>query len=123
MPVESFFNKAAGLLACNFIKKRLQYRCFPVNIVKFLRTTYFIEHLQWLLLQVLYKKAIKLFLQTSLERIAIGVLFWPRTCNFMKIEGPVQLFCCEFCEISQNNIMQNSGCSWTLRGVAENKCS
>ena len=26
------------LQACNFIKKRLQHRCFPGNIVKFLRT-------------------------------------------------------------------------------------
>ena len=25
-------------LFCNFIKKRLQHRCFPVNIAKFLRT-------------------------------------------------------------------------------------
>ena len=31
------FNKVAGLKSCNFIKKRLQHRCFPVNIVKFLR--------------------------------------------------------------------------------------
>ena len=36
--LESLFNKAAGLKACNFIKKRLQHRCFPVNIAKFLRT-------------------------------------------------------------------------------------
>ena len=28
----------AGLKACNFIKKRLQHRCFPVNLMKFLRT-------------------------------------------------------------------------------------
>ena len=40
----------------------------------------------------------------------------------MRKEGPVQVFCCEFCGISQNNIVQNNGCSWTLRGVAENKC-
>ena len=33
-----FFNKAAGL------------RCFPVNFVKFLRTPFLTEHLQWLLL-------------------------------------------------------------------------
>ena len=33
-----FFNKYAGLQFCNFIKKRLQHRCFPVNIAKFLRT-------------------------------------------------------------------------------------
>ena len=46
-----FFNKVAGL-ACNFIKKRLWHRCFPVNFVKFLRTPFFIEHLWWLLLSL-----------------------------------------------------------------------
>ena len=49
--MESLFNKVAGLLqafkACNFIKKRLQHSCFPVNIAKFLRTAFFIEHLRW----------------------------------------------------------------------------
>ena len=34
--------------AYNFIKKRLQHSCFPVNISKFLRTTFFIELLRWL---------------------------------------------------------------------------
>ena len=29
------FNKVAGLNACNFIKKRLQHSCLPVNIAKF----------------------------------------------------------------------------------------
>ena len=33
--LESRFNKATVLKAC-FIKKRLQHRCFPVNIAKFL---------------------------------------------------------------------------------------
>ena len=28
-------------LAWNIIKKRLQHRCFPLNIAKFLRTTFF----------------------------------------------------------------------------------
>ena len=32
------FNKNAGLQACNFIKKRLQHRCFVDNVAKFLRT-------------------------------------------------------------------------------------
>ena len=32
--LESLFNEVAGLLACNFIKKRLQHNCFPVNIDK-----------------------------------------------------------------------------------------
>ena len=36
--LESFFNKVTGLQVCNFIKKRLQPRCFPVKFAKFLRT-------------------------------------------------------------------------------------
>ena len=43
-------NKVAGLKICNFIKKRLQHSCFPVNIVKFSETPLFTEHLRWLLL-------------------------------------------------------------------------
>ena len=34
--LESLFKKVAGLKACNFIKKRPQHRCFPVNITKLL---------------------------------------------------------------------------------------
>ena len=41
--------------ACNFIKKRLWHRCFPVNFTKFLRTTFFTEHL-WRLLLVHLKR-------------------------------------------------------------------
>ena len=38
---QSLFKKVAGLQACqtcNFIKKRLQHRCFPMKLAKFLRT-------------------------------------------------------------------------------------
>ena len=35
--LEPLFNKAAVGQVCNFIKKRLQHRRFPVNIAKFLR--------------------------------------------------------------------------------------
>ena len=38
-----------SLLARNSIKKRLQYRCFSVKFTRFLRTTFFIGKLQWLL--------------------------------------------------------------------------
>ena len=34
---ESPFNKIVGLQACNFIKKTLQHRCFPMSIAKFSR--------------------------------------------------------------------------------------
>ena len=32
------------------LKKKLWHRCPPVNFTKFLRTTFFMEHLRWLLL-------------------------------------------------------------------------
>ena len=41
--LKSLFNKVAGILACNFIKKKLQQRCFPVNIAKFVGTVFFVE--------------------------------------------------------------------------------
>ena len=39
-----------SLKARNFVKKKLQHRCFPVKSAKFLRTSFFTEHPQWLLL-------------------------------------------------------------------------
>ena len=51
--MESLFNKIAGpgLHTCNFIKERLQHGCFPVKFTRFLRTTFFTEHLRWLLVK------------------------------------------------------------------------
>ena len=36
-----FFFFAASLQVCNFIKKRLQRWCFPVNIMNFFKNTFF----------------------------------------------------------------------------------
>ena len=47
-----------------------------MNIAKFLRAGFFIQHLLWLLLRVLYKKAVLKILQTSPEHIIIGALFY-----------------------------------------------
>ena len=67
-----------NLFLIQFIKKKLQHRCFPVNIAKFLRTTFFIEHLRWLLLY--------LFLACGSSRLVVfykkGVLR-----NFAKFKG------------------------------------
>ena len=49
----SLFKKVAGLKASNFVLRRPQHMCFPVNIAKFLITDFYTEHLQWLLLTVL----------------------------------------------------------------------
>ena len=48
--LKSYFNKIAG-----FVKRRLQHRCFPVNIRKFLRTPTWKNNCKRLLLKVLYK--------------------------------------------------------------------
>ena len=42
------FSKAASCMVtvCSIIKKRPQYMCSPVNYAKFLRTSFFTEHLQ-----------------------------------------------------------------------------
>ena len=36
--LKSLINKVAVLQACNFLNKRLEHRCFPVNIAKILIT-------------------------------------------------------------------------------------
>ena len=38
--LESLLNKVAGPDERNFIKKRLQHRCFPLKFAKFLRTSF-----------------------------------------------------------------------------------
>ena len=48
--LESLLNKVVDLTDCNFIKKRLQHWCFPVNFAKFLRKAFFTKHFWWLLL-------------------------------------------------------------------------
>ena len=46
-----FFTKVAGLRLrpATLVNKRLWHRYFPVNFGKFLRTSFFTEHLRWLL--------------------------------------------------------------------------
>ena len=45
-----FFNEATDLRPATLLKKRLWHKRFRVDFAKFLRTPFFTEHLQWLLL-------------------------------------------------------------------------
>ena len=45
LALESHFNKNAGLKAGKFIKKRLQYRCFPCKYCKIFKNSVFTKHL------------------------------------------------------------------------------
>ena len=38
------------------LKKRLWHRCFPVNFAKSLKTTFFIEHIRWVLLNIIHRR-------------------------------------------------------------------
>ena len=70
--LESLLIKVVGLKVCNFTKKRLQYRYFPVDITKFSRTSFFREYFRWLLLSK--RKSISLCqLEDLLKTIYIDV--------------------------------------------------
>ena len=49
--LESPFKNVTAPEACNFIKKNLQHRYFPVKFAKFLRAPFFTEHLRWVFLR------------------------------------------------------------------------
>ena len=51
--------------ACNFIKKRLQHRCFLVKLAKLLRTSIFKNICERVLLQDITEKTIHLFLSQN----------------------------------------------------------
>ena len=44
------FHKKGVLRPATLLKKSLRHRCFPVDFAKFIRTPFFTEHLQWLIL-------------------------------------------------------------------------
>ena len=48
--------------------------------LKIFKNSVFIERLQWLVLQVLYKKAVPKILQTLLEPVVTGVFFNQDAC-------------------------------------------
>ena len=51
-----FFNKVIGLRRATLLKKRLCHKCFPVNFVKFLRTTFSQNTSGRLLLSIVFLK-------------------------------------------------------------------
>ena len=71
--------KNAGLEACSFIKKRLQYMCFPVNIAKFLRTPFWrtsVNSCFWLNSSSALTFFLKVFDTFPKLLAALSILFW-----------------------------------------------
>ena len=84
-----FLNKVAGLRPATLLKKRIWGRCFPVNFLKFLWTSFHIEHLWWLL-QTLVKTnliLVKIHLTTNVSYHDMAI-FWK---NFISVEGKITL--------------------------------
>ena len=67
--LEFLFNKDIRLHALKFIKKRLQHRCFPVNISKNFKNSFFIIHLWWLLLVKRYREIIFPLVEVVLRKL------------------------------------------------------
>ena len=107
------FNKLTGLKACNFIKKRLQHRCFSVKFAKFLRRilkkNYFDEYRQ-ATASILFAFILSHSYNSSYDFIKINFLNCRSSCpeefskktDFIKKETLAQVFSCEFCEIFKN---------------------
>ena len=84
--LKSLLNKGAGRKVCNFIKKRLQHRCFPVNIGKFLRTPILKNICVRVLLKRLSEVIVKTFLkshfQNHLDSVILQKYKWLSNQNF-----------------------------------------
>ena len=80
-------------------KRRLQHRCFPVNIAKFLKTAFFEKHLRWLLLASKnisrFAKIVKLFILDVCRNLGYASAncpplfqwFPPVFCSYRKMES------------------------------------
>ena len=66
--LRGYWKETSNIKACNFIKKRLQHRCFPVKYYEIFKSSFFIEYLRWLLLLVVNKlKIIFISLDTGIK--------------------------------------------------------
>ena len=99
----SLFDEDVGLKVCTFIKKRLQHRCFPLDIAKFLRTAFFIEHLRWLLhneLLQFIETGVLTAIMTQNNCYKIGIIFTYVSTNLGTYIPTVELLCCIAAEIA-----------------------
>ena len=87
--LEPLFNKVADVQACSVVKKRLQNRCFPVNITKSLREpNYFILIIICERLLLPLKVICKDFVDISYENASFGILedsIWLQLIYFLTI--------------------------------------
>ena len=98
-----YFNKVAGL-SCR-LKKETQHKCFPVNLVKFLRTPFLQStNRQLLLLLAFQRQPLEVFYEKRCSwkfckihrKTPVPGLF------FNEVKTLAHVFSCEFCKIFKN---------------------
>ena len=126
---ESHFNKVAGLRRATLLKKRLWYRCLPVSFTKFLRRPFFIDHLWWLLLWIIYELS-RIFEIIPTDRQVTCPKYWKpdlllpaNTCSKSIIRSLEQLrwalLWCLYCWLSKGICPQ--GCTDHLNYLNKSK--
>ena len=106
------FKKVAGLKACEFIKKRLQNRLFPVNFAKFVRTPILKNISKQLVLNFDPKRAV------TFSQVTCTMLSWSAWANIAH-----ENYLCDVCPQSTNSFAQehNLQCLLDLSGPTLNK--
>ena len=81
------WNKIAGLRPANLLTYRLYHRCFPVNIVNFLRTPFHIKHLWWLLLSFRVAFEERTYITLSLTNSWVFIVSFYSILNLISMRG------------------------------------
>ena len=111
----SLLNKVAGSMPATVLKKRLWYRCSPVNFTKFLRTPFLTEHLRWFLLD--WEKGITMNFLNQLSSVAnlkqhkqysklTNVIDLFSETRWLILQNPIRLL--SAAKPQPSNILQNS---------------
>ena len=94
---ETLLNKVVGLKTNSFVKKRLQHRCFPLNIARFFNNSFFKKHLR-----KATSGTFTNFAKFTGKNTCFGGFFSSAFGPlFFQNETPTQVFSCELYETSK----------------------
>ena len=110
---EFIYNKLAGLKPCNFIKKRLWYRCFPVNFAKFLKTPILMNIFERIIVGY---EAMKQYVHINIlmmisflrDHVLFNVVVVMKACSFTKQGLQHRYFSVKIIKLSRIPFLQNT---------------
>ena len=130
------FLKAADLRPATLLKKRLWHRCFPVDFAKFLRTTFFTEQIQRLLLKFISNHTKEMvYVNTNLmgnqpwsknkHFLLFLILMLKKTCFFnvkLKLLRKKCYFFISFTNTSLEAAARRYSSKWVLLKISQHWC-